>query len=142
MKAIVNAFANPDEKVSIYNLQKASRACFADTVEVTEMLSYLTSYGKVINKGLEWIRQGEVENKPAQPERMHFLTEIMALITTLTADTPKLTEEVAKSTNLNMEFVTEALLFLEAITTKGYIKEDLSEGNYKFYIESQELVVK
>ncbi|MFW9992180.1 MAG: hypothetical protein ACFFD4_09055 [Candidatus Odinarchaeota archaeon] len=126
MKAIMKAFPDAEEKpLSIFELQKSAGACYPDTSEVTQMLSYLTSFGKVTQNGDgRWLRTAEKDNKPKKPGRApRYLTEILEIIKVLAPDSPKSIDEVAKETGLETGMVEEFLPFLADITDRGHVVE-------------------
>jgi hypothetical protein len=126
MKAIVSAFSDREKPLSIRDIQKSSKACYFDTSEVTRMISYITSFGKVFTKEGKWIRVAEKEKKPSKPGRSHYLDELLKIISVLSIDSPKTEVEIVQETGLDIEKVKEVLPFLADITGRGYI---IADGN-------------
>ncbi|MHA1991083.1 MAG: hypothetical protein ACW981_08950 [Candidatus Hodarchaeales archaeon] len=128
MIPIVKSLASTDESLNIYDIQRVSRACVPDTTEVTEMLSFLTSYGKVFETSKGWIRTNENGKKPNRPRRFFYLKDIYNILSELSEENPLNCGIIAENTNINVEKVLEYLDFLSAITKAGYVK--LDNNNY------------
>jgi hypothetical protein len=124
MIPIVKSLASTDESLNIYDIQRVSRSCVPDTAEVTEMLSFITSYGKIFETSKGWIRVNEYDEKPNKPRRFFYLKEIYNILSELSEEKPLNCGIIAEKTNINVERVLEYLDFLSAITKDGYVKLD------------------
>ena len=128
---IVDALPECPSMATIRDLQNASDACFGDTIEVVDMLAYLTSFGATLETPQGWLRTQEAKERPDTPSRMHFLLPILSVVSVLDPSIPKTVIKISEETKLNIELTGEVLGFLRRITGRGYVKtNDSSSFDY------------
>lgn len=118
MTTIVDLIA--DGEASISEIRSATGMCSFDSTEVSDMLAFLTSFGKVEAHENKWGIQ-KVEEEPAYERfRKAFLQDAVAILTQL-SDTGKSVEQISKEAELSNEKVDLYLPFLAEITRLGVI---------------------
>jgi predicted transcriptional regulator len=117
---ILSTFEKSNKRYSIKDIRNIAQSCGPDTREVTHMLSYIVSFGKIIQTDNGWVRTNELEEKPKKPRRFRFLEEIFRIILILNKK-PKSIPEISSETNLSEEKVVNSLSFLNSITNKGFL---------------------
>jgi len=119
MKIIVDLLFDHDE-IGIPEIARATGMCSFDSREVTDMLAYLTSFGRVEESTEGWtivkFRKGSIFGD----FREAFLESMEKILRCLTpsAQTAK---EIAQETQLHQDQVEEHLPFLAEITRLGVI---------------------
>ncbi len=118
---------NKSEGIDIYNIMDASNACYPDTSEVVQMLSYLTSFGQVQNTNNGWICTNKQEFTSKILFRERYLNEIILIISNL-SDQPTNVSNLNNITeNIDKDELEEYLSFLTKITAFGIVKKS-SDG--------------
>lgn len=126
MIPIVKSLAASDESLNIYEIQRVSRSCFSDTNEVTQMLSFLTSFGKVSETSEGWIKENKSDQKPSKPRRFYYLKDIYSILSELSEEKPLECGNLAEKIHIEAKLVLEYLEFLSIITNIGTVRK---EGN-------------
>ena len=126
MENILSTFVQPNREYSIREIRKFAQSCGPDTREVTSMLSYILSFGKVSQNESGWIRTNERPQKPNKPRRFQFLNEIFGVILSINNNSKSI-QEISSEINLDEKKILRYLLFLNKITDKGYLEK---KGNF------------
>lgn len=111
MISIINKLTASKKSVTLYDIQSVSRACVPDTLEATEMLSYLTSFGKIIETPKGWIRVDE-KKTPEEPRRYYYIKEIVSVVKSISTSEPLTPHQLADNVGLQ---VTEIVQWLEQL---------------------------
>lgn len=108
------------EEVTAAPIQRATGMCHFDSTEVSDMLSYLTTFGRVKKIEEGWIIEKTELKAKYGSFRKNYLKDAEDILKTLT-DTPKSTEEIANEADKDIKMVELYLPFLEEITKYGLI---------------------
>ena len=107
-------------KASVSDIQFESGHCYFDSTEITDMLSYLTTFGKVKSTDSGWIREPTGQQGKYGNFREHYLNDARDILES-TTDEPKTVKQIAEETKKTSEAVELYLPFLEKITKYGVI---------------------
>jgi hypothetical protein len=118
MGIIVDLIA--DGEANLSRIRSATGMCRFDSTEVSDMLAFLTSFGRVEAQGDGWIIQKAEENSTHERFRKAFLKDAEAILTQL-SDDEQAVEQVSKEIGLPEEKVALYLPFLAEITRLGVI---------------------
>ena len=118
MSIIVDLIANGEVNVS--EIRSATGMCSFDSTEVSDMLAFLTSFGRVEAQGEGWVIHKAEEESTYQRFRKAFLMDAVAILTQL-SDEEQSVEQVSKEAGLPEEKVELYLPFLVEITRLGVI---------------------
>jgi hypothetical protein len=105
-------------KASVSDIQFESGYCYFDSTEVTDMLSYLTTFGKVKSTDKGWIREDTEQKAKYGTFRVHYLNDARDILESTTKE-PKTVEQIVEETKKTSEAVELYLSFLEKITKYG-----------------------
>ncbi|MFX0170472.1 MAG: hypothetical protein ACFE9L_01000 [Candidatus Hodarchaeota archaeon] len=135
MKNIVNSLEN-HESLTSFQLSRKTGSCFADASEVTRMLYYLTSSGKVItNSKMEWKIIPCPEDLPKLTKfRIKYIQDLVTLIENLDGDFKSL-NDLVDDTPWDQDDVQEALIFLSLVTKKGYLYFEGDGHRQKWFLK-------
>ena len=134
MISIINKLSTSEKSVTLYDIQSVSRACVPDTMEATDMLSYLTSFGKVIETPEGWIRVDE-KKSPKEPRRYYYIKEIVLVVKSISNDEPLTPHQLADKVGLQVAEVAQYLQFLKEITSVGQVIVDTNGYPYNYHLE-------
>jgi hypothetical protein len=124
MRTIVDLVEEGEGDVS--TIRSATRMCSFDSTEVSDMLAYLTSFGRVEAEEGGWLRQKTEKKAVYERFRKSFLEAAVAILSNLTEKT-KSVEQLSKETGLAPETVELNLPFLSDITRLGVISRCSTE---------------
>lgn len=113
----------PENEFSIYDIQDASNACFPDTLEVVQMLSYLTGFGQVQEHENGWTIGIKQDNPLKRMFRELFLKEILQIIEQLNQNPQPVKNLCENLKGIKNQEVQEYLQFLQTITAHGFVKK-------------------
>lgn len=131
----------PENEFSIYDIQDASNACFPDTLEVVQMLSYLTAFGQVKEHENGWTIGIKQENPLKRMFRELFLKDILQVIEHLNQN-PQQVENLSESIKgIKTQEIFEYLQFLQTITAYGFVKKFTNGWKLKEYSTSTSVEV-
>ncbi|MFX0016452.1 MAG: hypothetical protein ACFFB2_14650 [Promethearchaeota archaeon] len=119
-----------DSPLTSLQIAKSIGSCVSDAAEVTRMLHYITSFGKIeANSGGEWriFRKKEYKGPPPKNYKENYGQNLEKIIHILTEEAQTI-EELMLKISLEKHDLTEDLSFLALITEKGYIH--LQESSY------------
>ncbi|MFX0207964.1 MAG: hypothetical protein ACFFDT_18405 [Candidatus Hodarchaeota archaeon] len=121
MPPIIKSLEN-HEFLTSFQLSRKIGTCFADASEVTRMLYYLTSSGKVVtNSKMEWKIIPCPEDLPQLTKfRTKYIQDLITLIQNLDGSF-KSVNDLVDDTDWSQDDVQEALIFLSLVTKKGYL---------------------
>ncbi|OLS19353.1 MAG: hypothetical protein HeimC3_45620 [Candidatus Heimdallarchaeota archaeon LC_3] len=134
MISIINELTSKKKSITLYDIQGASGACVPDTMEAAELLSYLTSLGKIIETPKGWIRIAE-KISPKEPRRYFYLKEILQMIKSLSTTDPLTSHQLADKIGLTVSEVVQYLQFFKEITSAGHVIIDTKGYPYNYYLE-------
>ena len=140
MISIINELTSSKKSMTLYDIQGASGACVPDTMEAAEMLSYLTSLGKIIETPEGWLRIDE-KITPNEPRRYFYLKEIVLMIKSLSTTDPLIPHQLADKIGLTVSEVVQYLQFLKEITSTGHVTIDTKGYPYNYYLEPYRNVI-
>jgi hypothetical protein len=122
--------------LSSYKISRKTGSCLADAREVTRMLYYLTSFGKIISNGTgEWKILVSKKNDEIQKNfRLNYIKDLVTLIQHL-EDSYKSIDDLASELPKNEKEIRDMLSLLSRITHKGQIKVDGSGFNQNWSLE-------
>ncbi len=113
---------NPHNEFSIYDILDASNACFPDTLEVVQMLAYVTSLGQVQEHENGWTIGNKQDIPIKKMFRELYLKDILQILNTLNQN-PQPIENLTKIIQgINEKELLEYLQFLQTITAYGFVK--------------------
>ena len=118
MGIIVNLIANGEVNVS--EIRSATGMCSFDSTEVSDMLAFLTSFGRVEAQGDGWIIHRGSEKSTYQRFRKAFLKDAVAILTRLSEEEQSV-DQISKETGVSEDKVELYLPFLAEITRLGVI---------------------
>lgn len=107
-------------KVSVNEIRSSTGMCSFDSTEVSDMLSYLTSFGQVKLEKKGWTIQKPETDAVYDRIRKGFLKDAMTILEQL-SDTGKSAAQLAQETGLSIDKVDSYLPFLAEITRLGII---------------------
>ncbi|MFX0063325.1 MAG: hypothetical protein ACFFC7_14205 [Candidatus Hermodarchaeota archaeon] len=116
------------EEVTAAPIQRATGMCHFDSTEVSDMLSYLTTFGRVKKIEEGWIIEKTELKAKYGSFRKNYLKDAEDILKTL-SDTPKSSEEIASEADKDIKMVELYLPFLEEITKYGLISR--VQGKFK-----------
>ena len=112
---------------SINDIQNASNACYPDTLEVVQMLAYLTTFGQVKETAEGWILINKQEKPVKIMIRKRFLEDIEEILNQLSSNPQKLSDLTKDIDKMKESEVEEFLRFLQTISSHGFVAKN-SEG--------------
>ena len=124
MTTIVDLIA--DGEASISEIRSATGMCSFDSTEVSDMLAFLTSFGKVEAHENEWLIQKVEEESTHERFRKAFLKDAVEVLTKLSG-VEQSVEQISTETSLPNEKVERYLSFLAEITRLGVISRCSTE---------------
>jgi len=124
MRTIVDLIEEGEVDVSM--IRSATGLCRFDSTEVSDMLAYLTSFGRVEAEEGGWLLQKAEEEAVYERFRKSFLEAAVALLSKL-AEKAQSSEQLSKETGLALETVELYLPFLADITRLGVISRRSTE---------------
>ncbi|MFX1318789.1 MAG: hypothetical protein ACFE9D_03400 [Promethearchaeota archaeon] len=124
MRTIVDLVEEGEVDVSA--IRSATGMCSFDSTEVLDMLTYLTSFGRVEAEEGGWLLQKTEEEAAYERFRKSFLEAAVAILSKLT-EKAKSVEQLSKETGLKLETVEVYLPFLADITRLGVISRCSNE---------------
>jgi len=107
-------------ETSIGAIRSSTGMCSFDSTEVSDMLAYLTSFGRVRPNDDGWTIQKVDEEANYDRFRKAFLKDAAAILSQL-SDEPKSVNQLSQETGLPTELVDLYLPFLAEITRLGVI---------------------
>ncbi len=113
-------------EVDVSAIRSATGLCSFDSTEVSDMLAYLTSFGRVEAEEGGWVLQNAEVEAVYERFRKSFLEAAVALLSKL-AEKAKSSEQLSKETGLALETVELYLPFLADITRLGVISRCSTE---------------
>ncbi len=113
-------------EVDVSAIRSATGLCSFDSTEVSDMLAYLTSFGRVEAEEGGWVLQKAEVEAVYERFRKSFLEAAVALLSKL-AEKAKSSEQLSKETGLALETVELYLPFLADITRLGVISRCSTE---------------
>jgi hypothetical protein len=113
-------------EVDVSAIRSATRMCSFDSTEVSDMLAYLTSFGRVQAEEGGWLLQKVEEKAVYERFRKSFLEVAVAILSNLTEKT-KSVEQLSEDTGLAPETAKMYLPFLADITRLGVISRCSTE---------------
>lgn len=122
MLSIIEALEN-EKSLSSLQIARAVKVCIPDAREVTQMLQYLTSFGKIIsNQNGKWevTLKGEDPAPPSKEFRFKYIITLTEIIKILHRSN-RSASELAQKTSQEIDDIEEALEFLALITEKGQV---------------------
>lgn len=135
MVTIINTLEE-GKTLSSYNISRKIGSCVADSREVTRMLYYLTSFGKIVsNSSNEWkILVSKKNDDIPKNFRFKYIEDLIVLIQNLN-DNFRSINDLASELSQNEGDIREMLSLLFKITQKGQIKADGSGINQNWTLE-------
>jgi hypothetical protein len=124
MGTIVDLIA--DGEVNVSKIRSGTGMCSFDSTEVSDMLAFLTSFGRVEAHGEGWIIEKAEEESTYGRFRKAFLKDVVAVLTQLYG-VEQSVEQISKETGLPNEKVERYLPFLAEITRLGVISRCSTE---------------
>ncbi len=118
MPIIVNLLE--DAEVSVREIASATGMCNVDSTEVSDMLAFLTTFGRVESTEQGWIIHKLEEKAQYERFRKAFLKDVITLLSKLSINA-KTVELLSQETNLSIQTVDSYLSFLKDITRLGVI---------------------
>jgi hypothetical protein len=118
MRTIVDLIEKGD--ASVRQIAAMTGMCSFDSTEVSDMLSYLTTFGRVKHTRDGWVIHPEDEKSVYERFRKQYLKNVEAILSKLSAE-GRIVEELSQATNLSQEMVDLYLPFLADITRLGVI---------------------
>ena len=122
MLRIVDFLMLEKKEIPISKIQSISNACFSDTYEVTEMISFLTSFGLIKKTEKGWKRTHVQEFAGQKSFRMHYLETCVNIIFHLTSE-PILINNLSKELQIGTNDLEKYLQFLEHLTSNGFVQK-------------------
>lgn len=121
--------------LSSFNISRKIGSCIADSREVTRMLYYLTSFGKIVSNGNnEWkIVASKIDDDIKDNFRLRYIKDLITLIQHLD-DSYKSVNDLASELSQNEKEINDMLSLLSRITNKGQIKVDGSGLNQNWIL--------
>ena len=107
-------------EVGLSEIRSNTGMCSFDSTEVSDMLAYLTGFGRVESKEDGWIITNLGEEAVYERIRKAFLKDAVAILSQL-SDEVKPVEQLVKETGLSADRVDLYLPFLAKITRLGVI---------------------
>ncbi|MFX0065300.1 MAG: hypothetical protein ACFFC7_24275 [Candidatus Hermodarchaeota archaeon] len=101
---------------------KEVRICYLDSNEIFNMLSYLTSFGRVKKTENGWVLEKHHFKNKYDKFRQDYLKDSEDVLKGL-SDIPKSAEEIASEINKPTETVKSLLSFLEEVTSQGIVTQ-------------------
>ncbi|MFX0092702.1 MAG: hypothetical protein ACFFBD_13145 [Candidatus Hodarchaeota archaeon] len=109
-------------KLTATSIIKKVRICYLDSNEISNMLSYLTSFGWVKKTGKGWILENhDIKNKYGKFKR-DLIKDCEEILNNL-SKVPKTANDLATKVNKSAETVKTLLSFLEEITSQGIVTQ-------------------
>ncbi|MFW9830995.1 MAG: hypothetical protein ACFFD8_04410 [Candidatus Thorarchaeota archaeon] len=118
MPTIVDLLA--DGEVGIREIAATTGMCSFDSREVSDMLAYLTSFGRVTYSETGWSIQPPEEKSTYEQFRLHYINELTKILNKLSTST-KTVEHLSQETGLPKDAVNRYLSFLAEVTRLGVI---------------------
>ena len=118
MQKIVELLSKENARVK--EIQNATGHCYFDSTEVTDMLSYLTAYGKIRQVDNGWILEKATTKSKHDKIRKKFLSDAEEIMKAL-SNSPKTVDEICHAAKKSKETVELYLPFLADITQLGVI---------------------
>ena len=112
-----------NSQVDISDIMSASNACYPDTLEVVQMLSYLTSFGSVSNHGLGWTLEHGQPFTNRKTFREYFLNDVLKIISSLNAEPKDISIVNELVQDIDKNELQSILAFLQTITSYGIVKK-------------------
>ena len=113
-------------EAGIIEIRSNTGMCSFDSKEVSDMLAYLTGFGRVEARGEGWIIQKAGEEAVYERFRKAFLKDAVAILSQL-SDEEKSVEQLSEETSLSADRVDLYLPFLAEITRLGVISRCSTE---------------
>ncbi len=113
-------------EVGVGAVRSATGMCGFDSTEVSDMLAYLTSFGRVETKENGWIILRAEEEAVYGRFRKAYLKAPIAILSNLSEEV-KSVEQLSQETGLSVETVDLYLPFLVEITRLGVISRCATE---------------
>lgn len=139
MIPIINFLHQHETESEIYSIMDASNACYPDTMEVLEMLSYLTAFGQVKKQNIGWIIFNKQSVLSTKKFREHFLVDIVKILNVLNESEQSVDNLRQNLTDLNEETIGAYLKFLEKITAYGVVQRNARNWRLEKFIPVQEI---
>ena len=139
MIRIINFLHLHETESEIYSIMDASNACYPDTMEVLEMLSYLTAFGQVKKQNIGWIISNKQSVLSTKKFREHFLVDIVKILNVLNESEQSVDNLRQNLTDLNEETIGAYLKFLEKITAYGVVQRNARNWRLEKFIPVQEI---
>ena len=109
---------------SINDIQNASNACYPDTLEVVQMLAYLTTFGQVKETAEGWILSNKQEKPIKIMIRKRFLEDIEEILSQLSSNPQKLSDLNKDLHKIKESEVEDYLRFLQTISSYGFVAKN------------------
>ncbi|MFW9928738.1 MAG: hypothetical protein ACFFD1_05060, partial [Candidatus Thorarchaeota archaeon] len=132
MISIIEYLHSSKEKSTPYNIQRASNSCLSDTLEILNMLEYLTAQGKFVETSEGWTKKLIKDLSPKKPGRFYYLEGIFQIISLFKDGNALSVENISKILSIDKEEILPYLKFLEIITKYGYIKSEINNYQYEY----------
>ncbi len=134
MPAIISILEKLDS-TSTNNISRKIGSCVADASESLQILSYLTSFGKVIFTSENWelLHSREIELSSIN-FRFQYIADLDKILHLL-QQFPITAAEIATKIEENKDEVFEALNFLAFITKTGYLQSEGEGRNCEWQLK-------
>lgn len=109
-----------ERETGVRQIAAATGMCSFDSTEVSDMLAFLTTFGRVEHTSDGWVIHPEDEESVYDRFRQRHLKPAEAILGKLSAEA-KTVNDLSQETNLSKETVNLFLPFLADITRRGVI---------------------
>ncbi len=134
MQIIVDLVAKGE--VGISEIRSATGMCSFDSTEVSDILAYLTGFGRVEAKEEGWMIHSPETKVVYERFRKAFLEDAVLILSNLSDET-KSVDKLAQETGLKPERIDLYLPFLAEITRLGVISRCSTEYPIMWCIQSE-----
>ena len=140
MSRVVKTFEGIDKSLSSFQIARAIGSCSPDASEVLKMMTYLTSFGKVVESDGNWylIHSPEEPINIVTGFRTNYLKGLDQLIESLSNDLLPI-EELTNINGRDPAEVQKELEFLSQITKSGQVILERKRFPQKFAFKAWEL---